>query len=339
MDKVDPTNSQECQGQYIDSIQMPSADGPHVPYSAGLLSLQSSLLQNKEPCSIYERIRCHSKCWNALPETAKSGADSKLYSLADSTSRLIRSSYSSLLQLLPQGSSPSLIDGATRRTLSKNALLTCVRNFRLAPASSDDANKIVAVALPNGSLLGLVSMAVATYYTLAPINVTGGAEQFQADVLSMGAKRVLVLYEDVHRLGLNGAWVRQHGIDVHFVNQCEDMTFTITPSASSTSQAIGAPVLPNGADDTCIMLFTSGTTGSKKIVPITLHSVVSAVAFVGESWGLSDQDVCLNMMPLNHIGGLVRNLFSPILLGSATICCSAFDPNMFWDLVVEEGAT
>lgn len=38
-------------------------------------------------------------------------------------------------------------------------------------------------------------------------------------------------------------------------------------------------------------------------------------------------------------GGLVRNLFAPVFSGGATICCTAFDPNLFWDVVEEQGPT
>ena len=77
----------------------------------------------------------------------------------------------------------------------------------------------------------------------------------------------------------------------------------------------GAPVkfdashprpVPNLADDTGIMLFTSGTSGTKKLVPLSIHSMVAGVAMVVESWGLDTTMRCLNQMPLNHVGGLIR---------------------------------
>ena len=48
---------------------------------------------------------------------------------------------------------------------------------------------------------------------------------------------------------------------------------------------------------------------------------------------LFPSDICLNMMPLFHIGGIVRNLFSPILSGGSVISCSGFDPVLFWDIL------
>ena len=37
-------------------------------------------------------------------------------------------------------------------------------------------------------------------------------------------------------------------------------------------------------------------------------------------------------MPLFHIGGIIRQVYSPILSGGCVICCPAFDPATFWSL-------
>lgn len=36
-------------------------------------------------------------------------------------------------------------------------------------------------------------------------------------------------------------------------------------------------------------------------------------------------------MPLFHVGGIVRNLYAPLLAGSAMIYSDGFDASMFWD--------
>jgi long-subunit acyl-CoA synthetase (AMP-forming) len=59
--------------------------------------------------------------------------------------------------------------------------------------------------------------------------------------------------------------------------------------------------LPNEADDIGLILFTSGTSGAKKVVPLTIHSIITGVVFVMDSWGLGEADMCLNMMPLYHV--------------------------------------
>ena len=47
----------------------------------------------------------------------------------------------------------------------------------------------------------------------------------------------------------------------------------------------------------------------------------------------------VNMMPLFHVGGIVRNLFAPILSGGSSIVCTGFDPDAFWAYALKLKAT
>ena len=101
---------------------------------------------------------------------------------------------------------------------------------------------------------------------------------------------------------------------------------------SSESEA-ASRFLPNQHDDEVLVLFTSGTTGNKKLVPHCLGDMLIASATIALSWNLSPADVNCNLMPLFHVGGIVRQVFSPILSGGCVICCPSFDPNLFWALL------
>lgn len=305
--------------------------------SSALVRLRDDLAGRRAPASVYETIREYTRCWKQLPESAKSGCEHECKGLVEETLALVKTQYSSLLDLLPRSEGAAIIDGRDGRAFSKRRLEEYVRAFRI-PSPSAGTGTVVALALPNGPLAGLLSMSIASYYTLAPLNATGSAVQFRSDLLCVGAKVVLVLQTDVWRLGLDEEWTMEHGIEVGVVCPTEDMTCTILGMEPSASRDFTCS-RPNGPDDTSLILMTSGTSGTRKLVPITLHSIISGVAFVGDSWQLTSRDVCLNMMPLNHVGGLVRNLLAPILLGGSTICCSAFDPNLFWDLVITSSPT
>ncbi|KIP01343.1 hypothetical protein PHLGIDRAFT_17261 [Phlebiopsis gigantea 11061_1 CR5-6] len=50
-------------------------------------------------------------------------------------------------------------------------------------------------------------------------------------------------------------------------------------------------------------------------------------------------DVNMNMMPLFHVGGIVRNLFAPICSGGSAIMCAGFDAAAFWSLSTDLGST
>ena len=84
--------------------------------------------------------------------------------------------------------------------------------------------------------------------------------------------------------------------------------------------------------DVALVLHTSGTSGKKKVVPYTLEQLVVGAACVAESWRLAPEDVNLNMMPLFHVGGIVRNVLGPLLSGGSLVAAPGFDAGLFWDL-------
>ena len=112
----------------------------------------------------------------------------------------------------------------------------------------------------------------------------------------------------------------------------------------------------HGLDDYSLILHTSGTSGKRKVVPYTLRSLIVGTLAVIKSWGLRADDInckslmplivpseltctIVNMMPLFHVGGIVRNLWAPVFSGGSTITCSSFDASSFWTLAQHLGAT
>jgi len=133
----------------------------------------------------------------------------------------------------------------------------------------------------------------------------------------------------------------------------ESGIFKLVPTRSESPLDFAAPVdlaplresaslaraQPNGASDEVLVLFTSGTTGNKKLVPHQLGAMLTAAATIALSWDLTTNDVNCNLMPLFHVGGIVRQVFSPILSGSCVICCPSFDPSIFWALLEKKAFT
>lgn len=271
-------------------------DGPESWETLQLLS--SSLQQNQTSWSTLDLIRCHSKLSRSLREADFFGGSDEVVDLVRDTAHQIKQTYASLAEFLPSKRDPALFTTDTTRHISHDYLRSFVDGFTLPIEVHGDRKAVVSIALPNGPLLATVCISVMTHYTAAPINPVAGAEQFQADVLQAGAKCILTTQEDYSRLELDG-WAQDNGIEVLLVELTGDMRINITTTSGSSISAPPAP--PNKADDIALILFTSGTSGKKKVVPITTHAVVAGVAFVIESWALTPQDVCLNMMPLYHV--------------------------------------
>lgn len=250
------------------------------------------------PWPVFDVIRCYSKLWQNLPEDIKAGRHS---SIVDATLSQVKGTYKTLPELLAHDSERSaIIDANNHRSLTHKDLSKLLSSFRLPIPTREGIKPVVAIALQNGPYLALACLAVATYYIAAPINCTSGVDQFRTAVKHTGASAVLVCRSDIARLGLEAPWVSEGNTKVLIVEDVSDLTLKVLPLRGS-KETFSSLLTSNGPDDTCFVLSTSGTSGTKKLVPLTLHSIVSGVAFVADTWGLTQDDNCLNMMPLNHV--------------------------------------
>lgn len=297
-----------------------------------LAALAFCLCQYSGKHLAFDVIQYRLKLWKGLPENIKACQNENANESLKRIDQQVALSIGDLPSLFdPDSISPAIFEPTSQQSLSHRDLSVFIQNFRLPISVHRHNNKpIVAIALPNGALLGVATMAVTSYYTAAPINILGGSTQFRSDVELARPQCILAFESDVYRLGLTESWVQLAGIQVILVHQNENLTFWVDCPVDTCSPT------PNTSNDLALILFTSGTSGTKKVVPITLFGLLTGVGCVIDSWGLGKEDCCLNMMPLNHIGGLVRNLFAPILSGGSTVLCQAFDPNMFWD-ILEDG--
>ena len=273
----------------------------HEPSCIPLACLSSTLRIVSAPWLSSDVIRCYSKLWHALPDDVKSGHDRKLSAFVGLVLDQVKETYRTLADLLHSKSrKPALSRPLQSGSISHGDLYRFIDSFSLPISSNDDEKSTVAIGIPNGHLLALACLAVATYFTAVPLNATGGAEQFRNDVLQTHSKVVLACRSDIGRLGLDGSWAVEAGVGVIVVDERLDMTFDLSP-LKKAPQMTKFFRKPNSPDDTVFILNTSGTSGGKKTVPLSLQDLVSGVAFVIESWKLTEGDVCLNMMPLNHM--------------------------------------
>jgi long-subunit acyl-CoA synthetase (AMP-forming) len=194
------------------------------------------------------------------------------------------------------------------KTLSHRIVSDFVHDFDLGLSPLATKKQRVVVALPCGPTLALACLAVATYYTMAPMTPNCGAEQFRTDVKRVQATAIIVTAEDRERLQLrDSSWIVELGIKVYTIEYKDNGTFRFQLMGDGddmqidSQQRTTASPMPNQGDDIAIVLFTSGTSGTKKLVPIPTHTLISGVMFVIKSWNLGYTDRCLNMMPLHHM--------------------------------------
>jgi crotonobetaine/carnitine-CoA ligase len=102
-----------------------------------------------------------------------------------------------------------------------------------------------------------------------------------------------------------------------------------------------ALALPNGPspDATCLLLYTSGTTGFPKGVMHSQRSFVMAgEGFLARMW-LQPADRLMCILPMFHINALFYSLAGTIAAGASLVLVPRFSASQFWKIAAATGAT
>lgn len=73
------------------------------------------------------------------------------------------------------------------------------------------------------------------------------------------------------------------------------------------------------ADSTALILYTSGTTGLPKGVPITRRAIAAGLDALADAWGWSVNDTLAHGLPLFHVHGLILGVLGPLRRGGRLI--------------------
>ncbi|KAJ7801104.1 acetyl-CoA synthetase-like protein [Mycena olivaceomarginata] len=255
--------------------------------------------------------------------------------LADS---LTASDVTTLLDCLPSTSGPALYSpDLSRQPLPHDTVRSFVQHFALPHSSSRrplGPNDRVMVVLPTGPENALALLALAAYHTCAPVNASCTAAELLDDARRLNARSIVTTRDAEERLELRRL-ASELDCDVVYLDPRASGPcglFDMDTMGQAPAQVPFRPAKLHGLDDQSLILHTSGTSGKKKVVPYSLLSLIVGTSCVIESWDLQEADVNLNMMPLFHVGGIVRNLLAPILSGGSAIMCAGFDAMAFWTL-------
>ena len=60
--------------------------------------------------------------------------------------------------------------------------------------------------------------------------------------------------------------------------------------------------------DKALLLWTSGSTGKPKLVTISHRNILASIIGSSDQLSLGTKDICLNWLPLYHVGGLMRSI-------------------------------
>ncbi|KAJ7623641.1 acetyl-CoA synthetase-like protein [Roridomyces roridus] len=243
-----------------------------------------------------------------------------------------------LVDCLPLTSAPALYSpDLSRQPLPHHVVRSFVQHFALPHSPSRSPlgpNDRVMVALPTGPENALALLALASYHTCAPVNASCTAAELLDDARRLNAKAIVTTRDAEERLELRSLSV-EIACDVVYIEARTSGPcglFDMDMMSDVPMQVPFGPSKLHVLGDQSLILHTSGTSGKKKVVPYSLLHLIVGTCAVVESWDLQESDVNLNMMPLFHVGGIVRNLLAPVFSGGSAIMCAGFDAMAFWTL-------
>ena len=144
--------------------------------------------------------------------------------------------------------------------------------------------------------------------TTAPLNPNYREEEYLFYLKDLNAKAVLVL-EDYNGPALTAA----NHLNISVIRMCVSQQHLAGEFEllCDVHNSVTSERLPSQSD-IALILHTSGTTSRPKIVPLLHSNIVSSAENIRESLSLSEQDICMNIMPLFHIHGLIAAVTASI---------------------------
>lgn len=182
----------------------------------------------------------------------------------------------------------------------------------------------VAMVLPNGPEMAALFVAAACAVTTAPLNPAYKADEFEFYLSDLNARALIVL-QGFDSPARAVAAARNIPVVELIPGGCAG-EFTLAAALTGKAARPGSAE----ADDEALVLHTSGTTSRPKIVPLRHINVTASAIHIGESLMLTEQDLCLNIMPLFHIHGLIAAVLSSLGAGACVSCTSGFNAFKFF---------
>jgi acyl-CoA synthetase (AMP-forming)/AMP-acid ligase II len=183
----------------------------------------------------------------------------------------------------------------------------------------------VAIVLPNGPEMASAFLAIGAAATTAPLNPGYRHDEFHFYLSDLEAK-LLVVEAASESPALTVA--DELGIPVATLVADADGPAGLFALEGQSGTATSPGFAE--ADDTALVLHTSGTTSRPKIVPLSQRNVCASARAVADSLALLPGDRCLNIMPLFHIHGLIAAVLSSLNAGASVHCSPGFNALHFF---------
>ena len=226
------------------------------------------------------------------------------------------------------GDSAPAISAPGRPPLTYGALRALVsRTVADLNAMGIGRNDRVGIVLPNGPEMAAAFVAIGAGATTAPLNPAYKTEELDFYLSDLNS-RALVVQAGVEGPARAAAAARGIPVIELVPGEAGAGDFTLAPASPLSGTPSHGGMAEAG--DVALVLHTSGTTSRPKIVPLSQGNVTASAANIAASLALTDEDSCLNMMPLFHIHGLIAATLASLSVGGSVFCTPGFNAFRFF---------
>jgi acyl-CoA synthetase (AMP-forming)/AMP-acid ligase II len=219
----------------------------------------------------------------------------------------------------------------------------------LAALVDDVAARMGSTGLRRGDSVGLVCANTAEFVVallgaaraglvVAPLDPTLPRSEMSTRLERLGAQAIIVGPPAVDAAQIAGLRIPTWELRVD-IAASGIATATLETGAGAVRNVRCAG--PGLSDNDSLVLFTSGTTGGAKMVPLTHTNVAASVQGICGTYELGSADATVAVMPLFHGHGLLAVLLASLASGGCVLLPARgrFSAHTFWDDVRAVGAT
>jgi len=158
----------------------------------------------------------------------------------------------------------------------------------------------------------------------APLNPAYTVDEFKFFMEDADAKLVIV------SAGATAAIEAANSLSIPFLISSvnSDGKVALSHEDNNLSKSIN-PENPS-PDDIALFLHTSGTTSRPKGVPLTHSNLMTSLNNIVKTYGLSENDTALVVMPLFHVHGLIGVALSSLNSAGTIVIPPRFSASNFW---------
>lgn len=239
---------------------------------------------------------------------------------------------------MERGDHLAVIDGATGESLTYRALFDGVQSLAqgLRNEGIGSGDRIAVVALNSAAYVELIWALADFGAIVVPLNVRLSPAELaanlaDAEVAAVVTDAMLLPLATAGSAGLPG--VRRYLLGKEGQEGWAALdSVRVSPATDSVA------ALPITAEDTCTLLYTSGTTGSAKGCMLPHRSWLGYALNLAATIGMSADDVYLAFLPAFHVAGL-GTLLSQMILGGTIVTQAMADPAQMHRSVEAYGVT